>query len=63
MRRPNVPKEPSRQKDTIAVWSEMAMLGQKYKCLSLGEGAPGYMPPQFLVDNLHAAVGEGIAFN
>ena len=45
---PELPNEPKKLKDTIAVWSEMNEAALKYKCLSLGEGAPGYNPPEFL---------------
>lgn len=62
-RRPNVPKEPSRQKDNIAVWSEMGVLGKEFKCLSLGEGAPGYKPPKFLVDHMIDVINENVQFN
>ena len=37
-----VPKEPQKLKDNIAVWSEMKDLVVKYKGLSLGEGAPAW---------------------
>ena len=36
---------PKKLNDNIAVWSEMKDLMVKYKCLSLGEGAPNLMPP------------------
>jgi hypothetical protein len=41
---------PKKLSDTIAVWSEMKELANKYQCLSLGEGAPGFNPPKFLRD-------------
>ena len=45
-------KAPKRLTDNIAVWSEMKELAAKYKCLSLGEGAPNLMPPKFLRNNM-----------
>lgn len=43
----------------MAVWEEFKEVALKYKCLSLGEGAPAYQPPQFLIDELIKAIGEG----
>ena len=41
----------------------MNELRAKYNALSLGEGAPGYNPPDFLQTEMHKAIGEGIANN
>jgi aspartate/methionine/tyrosine aminotransferase len=41
-------KEPLRIKDNSAVWAEFFDLGIKYKCVSLGQGAPDLAPPKFL---------------
>jgi aspartate/methionine/tyrosine aminotransferase len=56
---PSLPSEPRKLDDTIAVWAEMNELAKKYKCLSLGEGAPGYHPPDFLKQNLMKAIDSG----
>lgn len=45
--------------DFGAVWSEFRELGPKYNCFSLGEGAPGENPPDFLVEELNKAIKEG----
>lgn len=37
----------------------MKDLAVKYNCLSLGEGAPNLMPPQFLIDEMVAAMNAG----
>lgn len=50
---------PHRVDDTVAVWGEFKEVTNKYNCLSLGEGAPGANPPQFLIDELITAIGEG----
>ena len=42
--------------DNVAVWSEMKDLAIKYQDLSLGEGAPNLMPPQFLLDEMTNAM-------
>ena len=42
---PDLPSEPLKLNNTVAVWSEMNQILVKYNCLSLGEGAPGYLPP------------------
>ena len=59
----NLPKTPVRLNDTIAVWAEMIELGKKYNCMSLGEGAPGYKPPQFLRDLMMEAIDENVGYN
>ena len=56
---PQLPNCPKKLKDTIAVWSEMNEAAVKYKCLSLGEGAPGYNPPEFLRNFMIEAIDEG----
>mmetsp|Transcript_24840 Transcript_24840/g.33252 ORF Transcript_24840/g.33252 Transcript_24840/m.33252 type:complete len:445 (+) Transcript_24840:43-1377(+) len=52
-------EHPQKLSDNIAVWSEMKDLMVKYNCLSLGEGAPNLMPPQFLIDDMTAAMQAG----
>ena len=47
---PKLPKEPLKLDNNIAVWSEMMETDVRYKCLSLGAGAPAYPPPKFLRD-------------
>ena len=37
----------------------MKDLATKYKCLSLGEGAPNLMPPKFLIDDMIDAMNAG----
>lgn len=54
-----VPAAPQKLSDNIALWSEMKDLMVKYKCLSLGEGAPNYMPPVFLQEEMTKAVQAG----
>lgn len=44
---------------TIEVWTEIKQLADKFKCTSLGEGAPNLMPPQFLRDEMFKAINEG----
>ena len=39
---------PHRVDDTSPIWIEFRELTERYNCLSLGEGAPGYNPPEFL---------------
>ena len=51
-----LPSDPKKLVDNIAVWSEMKELGIKYKCLSLGEGAPSQEPPDFLVKAMNKAM-------
>ena len=55
---PVLPKEPKKQVDNIAVWSEMTSLQRKYGCMSLGEGAPGYPTPKFMKDFMKEAIDE-----
>lgn len=43
----------------MAVWQEFEYLSIKHKCLSLGQGAPGYGPPQFLRDFMLEAIDKG----
>lgn len=45
--------------NSAAVWEEFKEMTAKYGCISLGEGAPASNPPQFLVDELTAAIKEG----
>jgi len=45
--------------DNLNVWQEFKLLGLKYGCPSLGEGAPHFSPPKFLVDNLVKSIEEG----
>jgi aspartate/methionine/tyrosine aminotransferase len=45
--------------NSISVWEEFKEMTAKYNCISLGEGAPSTMPPQFLVDELMTAIKEG----
>lgn len=45
--------------DKLCVWQEFSQLSKKYGCYSLGEGAPHFQPPQFLVDNLMKAIQDG----
>lgn len=54
---------PHRVDNGLAVWEEFKELTAKYNCISLGEGAPATMPPQFLVDDLMDAIKEGPANN
>lgn len=54
-----IPKEPQRLEDNIAVWAEFKDITEKYKCLSLGEGAPAANPPRFLRDHMMNAIDEG----
>lgn len=54
-----LPSHPQKLQDNIAVWSEMKDLATKYSCLSLGEGAPNLMPPQFLIDDMIASMQAG----
>jgi len=51
-----VPKEPLRIKDNSAVWAEFFDLGIKYKCVSLGQGAPDLAPPKFLKEAVTTAM-------
>ena len=57
------PSSPVRLDDTIAIWAEMIELGKKNGCMSLGEGAPGYKPPQFLRDLMLEAMDENVQNN
>ena len=50
---------PQRVDDNSAVWLEFKSLQERYGMVSLGEGAPAYDPPTFLVDELRRAVAEG----
>eukprot|EP00347_Sterkiella_histriomuscorum_P019866 403340007 len=50
---------PHRVDDNVAVWSEFKELGERYNCISLGEGAPAANPPQFLINELHKSIQEG----
>ncbi len=50
---------PNRIDDNVAIWTEFKELTLKYNCLSLGEGAPGHNPPNFLKDNMIKAIEEG----
>ena len=59
MKYPTVPIAPERLEDNIAVWAEMNELRAKYDGLSLGEGAPGYPPPQWLRDFMMQAIDTG----
>jgi aspartate/methionine/tyrosine aminotransferase len=43
----------------VVMWEEFKELTAKYNCISLGEGAPSTMPPQFLIDDLTTAIKEG----
>jgi aspartate/methionine/tyrosine aminotransferase len=45
--------------NSLSVWEEFKEMTAKYNCISLGEGAPATMPPQFLVDELMTAIKEG----
>ena len=54
-----VRKFPNRIDDNVAIWTEFRELGDRYNCLSLGEGAPGGNPPDFLRDELIKAIDEG----
>ena len=56
MDNPNLPSQPLKLDDNIAVWSEMNETAQRYNCLSLGEGAPAYPPPRFLRDFMIEAI-------
>ena len=55
----DIPNEPLKLNDTIAIWAEMNELAAKYKCESLGEGAPQYPPAFFLRDNMIKAIDGG----
>ena len=50
---------PKRIDDSMAVWEEFKEMAIKYKCISLGEGAPGMNPPQFLMDDMAEAIKDG----
>ena len=50
---------PHRIDDNVAIWTEPKELTIKYSCVSLGEGAPGNNPPEFLTENLLKAIHEG----
>ncbi|CDW90087.1 kynurenine-oxoglutarate transaminase [Stylonychia lemnae] len=52
-------KYPHRIDDNVAIWTEFRELGDRYSCLSLGEGAPGGNPPDFLKDFMIKAIDEG----
>ena len=54
-----LPEHPQKLEDNIALWSEMKELEVKYNCLSLGEGAPNLMPPQFLIQETLNAMNAG----
>mmetsp|Transcript_28387 Transcript_28387/g.42991 ORF Transcript_28387/g.42991 Transcript_28387/m.42991 type:complete len:413 (+) Transcript_28387:62-1300(+) len=56
---PNLPKEPKKLRDKVAVWAEMEELRAKYGGLSLGQGAPGHPPPTFLRDHMLQAIKDG----
>lgn len=55
----DIPNEPLKLNDTIAIWAEMNELAAKHKCLSLGEGAPQYPPAFFLRDFMIKAIDSG----
>ena len=50
---------PHRVDNGLAVWEEFKDMTAKYNCVSLGEGAPTAMPPQFLIDDLMESIKEG----
>jgi len=50
---------PVRIDDNDAIWTEFKELNYKYNCLSLGEGAPGHEPPEFLKAAMINAIKEG----
>ena len=52
-------KLPHRVDNSLPMWEEFKELTSKYECLSLGEGAPGSNPPDFLVEELVKAINEG----
>jgi len=54
-----VPKEPMRLKDNSAVWAEFFDLANKYKAVSLGQGAPDLTPPPFLKKAVTEAMNSG----
>jgi len=56
---PKLPKEPLKLDNNIAVWAEMKETDIRYKCLSLGEGAPAYSTPKFLRDFMVKAIDDG----
>lgn len=35
-----LPKDPAKLKDRMSEWLEFAGMGQKYNCISLGQGTP-----------------------
>ena len=45
-------KKQTKIEDNLWVWQEFGQIARKYKCHSLGEGAPYLQPPEFVVDNL-----------
>jgi len=53
------PTFPHRVDDNSAVWLEFKELQDRYGTVCLGEGAPAYNPPDFLVEELRNAIGEG----
>lgn len=54
-----LPKEPLRLSDKSAIWAEFFDLTVKYKCASLGQGAPDLSPPKFLMDSVDQAMRGG----
>lgn len=50
---------PHRVDDNSPIWTEFRELTERYGCLSLGEGAPGYNPPNFLRDAMIKAIDDG----
>ena len=43
-----IPKEPKRLEDNVAVWAEFSQMSAKYKMVSLAEGSPIQQPPEFV---------------
>lgn len=54
-----IPKEPLKLEDNVALWAEFKELTTKYECISLGEGAPEYQPFRQLRGELIQAIDEG----
>ena len=51
-----LPSEPKKLKDRLSEWGEFFDLTTKYKTLSLGNGAPNWLPPKFLREEMMNAV-------
>lgn len=59
MQKLDLPKEPQRLEDNVAVWAEFSQVSAKYKMISLAEGAPIENPPKFVQENMMQSINEG----